>query len=219
MHDVVRSFAQYILKDEGALIGEGHDANRILSTPKLHHLSISNRAVGLDTLQKQASLRTLMLFGNITVELKNLLNNISSLRVLYLNGVNLVELPDSICYLKHLRCLCLSRTSISTIPRDIGNLKFLGILDLCECTNVSQLPDSILKLRTLRSLNLRDTAITSVPRGFGKLEELVRLLGFPTHSDDSTNVWCSLEELGPLPKLKQLDIRALEKALVTEPPN
>jgi len=41
---------------------------------------------------------------------------------------------------------------------------------------------------------------------------LVRLLGFPTHSDDSTNVWCILEELGPLPKLKQLDIRALEKA-------
>jgi len=127
MHDVVRSFAQYILKDEGALIGEGHDANRILSTPKLHHLSISNRAVGLDTLQNQASLRTLMLFGNITVELKNLLNNISSLRVLYLNGVNLVELPDSICYLKRLRCLCLSGTSISTIPRGIGNLKFLGI--------------------------------------------------------------------------------------------
>jgi len=127
MHDVVRSFAQYIMKDEGALIGEGQDVNRIHSTPKLRHLSISNRAVGLDTLRKQASLRTLMLFGNITVELKDLLNNISRLRVLYLVDVNLVELPDSICHLKHLRCLCLSGTSISTIPRGIGNLKYLWV--------------------------------------------------------------------------------------------
>ena len=166
----------------------------------------------LDTLQKQASLRTLMLFGNITDELKDLLNNMSSLRVLYLDDVNLVELPDSISHLKHLRCLCLSGTSISTIPRGIGNLKFLLAFDLCGCTNISQLPNSILELQKLRLLNFRGTSITSVPRGFGKLKDLVILRGFTTHSDNSTDVWCSIEELGPLSKLIRLDIRALEKA-------
>ncbi|KAG2536056.1 hypothetical protein PVAP13_9NG153846 [Panicum virgatum] len=62
------------------------------------------------------------------------------------------------------------------------------------------------------SLDFRDTALTSVPRGFGKLEDLAWLLRFPTHSDGSIDVWCSLEELGHLLKLKALEIRALEKA-------
>jgi Leucine-rich repeat (LRR) protein len=102
VHDVIRSCARYIIKDEGALISEGQDANRILiSSPKLRHLSISNKTVMIDSLQKQASLRTLMLFGSTTVELKDLLNHLSFLRVLYLDNVNLVELPDSICHLKH----------------------------------------------------------------------------------------------------------------------
>ncbi|XP_022684930.1 disease resistance RPP13-like protein 4 isoform X1 [Setaria italica] len=214
MHDVVRSFAQYIIKDEGILISDGLDANRTLSTAKLRHLSISNKAVGHGTLQKQALLRTLMLFGSsTTVELKNLLNNTSCLRVLHLVDVDPVELPDSICHLKHLRHLCIDNASISTIPRDIGNLKFLQALELAKCTNVSQLPTSILKLRKLRSLDLSDTAITSIPRGLGKLEDLVRIRGFPTHySDEGTGGWCSLEELRPLSKLQSLEISCLEKA-------
>ncbi|CAN6309789.1 unnamed protein product [Urochloa humidicola] len=214
MHDVVRSFAQYIMKDEGILLSEGQDTNRALSSiPKLRHLSISNKAVGLDTLQKQASLRTLMLFGTTTVELmKCLLNKLSCLRVLYLDNVNLVELPDSICHLKHLRYLCLSSTSISTIPEGIGELKFLEVIDLFGCTNISQIPSSILKLRKLRVLNIRETAIASVPPGLRELEDLVTMLGFPTHSDGSADGWCSLEELGSLSKLRGLDIGGLEKA-------
>jgi Leucine-rich repeat (LRR) protein len=153
-----------------------------------------------------------MLFGSTTVELKDLLNHLSCLRVLYLDNVNLVELPDSICHLKHLRHLCLLDTSMPTIPRDIGDLKFLRALELAGCTNISQLPNGITKLRRLRLLNLRGTAITSVPRGFGKLEDLVAMCGFPTHSNDSTDGWCSLEELGVLSKLKALEIRGLEKA-------
>jgi Leucine-rich repeat (LRR) protein len=213
MHDVIRSFAQHTFKEEGVLICEEQDVSRTLSAPKLRYLSISNKATGLNILQKQASLRTLMLFGSITVDLKDLLNNLSCLRVLYLDGVNLLELPDSICHLKHLRHLCLSSTSISTIPRDIDNLKFLQAIDLCGCTCISQLPDSILKLRKLRSLNLNCTGITSVPCGFRELEDLINLWGFPTWSDDSKDGWCSLEELGPLSKLRQLEISGLEKAL------
>ncbi|CAL4943822.1 unnamed protein product [Urochloa decumbens] len=212
MHDVVRSFAQYIMKGEGVLLNEGQDANRALSIPKLRHLSITNKAVGLDTLQKQASLRTLMLFGSTTVLLKDSLNKLSCLRVLYINEANKVEVSDSICHLRHLRYLCLSRTSISMIPRDIGDLNFLQAIDLCGCTNISELPSSIIKLRKLRSLNFRGTSITSVPRGFKELEDLVRMSGFPTHSDGSADGWCSLQELGPLLKLQLLEISGLEKA-------
>jgi len=38
------------------------------------------------------------------------------------------------------------------------------------------------------------------------------MLGFPTHSDDNADGWCSLEELGALSKLKMLEIGGLEKA-------
>lgn len=213
MHDVIRSCAQSIIKDEGVLISGSQDVSRtLISTTKLRHLSISNKTVMIDTLQKQVSLRTLMLFGSTMVELKDLLSHLSCLRVLSLDNVNLVELPDSICHLKHLRNLCLSGTSISTIPRDIGDLKFLEDIDLFGCRNVSRLPNSILKLQKLNSLNLIGTTITSIPCGFHKLKDLVNLCGFPTDSNDSTDGWCSLEELGPLSKLKQLNIKNLEKA-------
>ncbi|KAF8681849.1 hypothetical protein HU200_045293 [Digitaria exilis] len=213
MHDVVRSFAQYIMKDEGVLLSEGQDANGALSTPtKLRYLSISNKAIGLGTIQKQASLRTLMLFGSTTVELKDLLHSLSCLRVLLLYNVDLVELTDSICHLRHLRLLYLCYTSISSIPQGIGDLKFLQTIYLAGCTNISQLPSSIIKLRKLRSLNLRETAITLVPRGFRQLEDLETMCGFPTHSDGSADGWCSLEELGPLSKLQRLEIGGLEKA-------
>ncbi|CAL4935318.1 unnamed protein product [Urochloa decumbens] len=212
MHDVVRSFAQYIMKGEGVLLNEGQDANGALSIPKLRHLSITNKAVGLDTLQKQASLRTLMLFGSTTVLLKDSLNKLSCPRVLYIDEADKVEVPGSICHLRHLRYLCLCHTSISTIPQDTGDLKFLQAIDLSGCTNISQLPSSIIKLRKLRSLNFRHTSITSVPRGFRELEDLISMVGFPTHSDGSADGWCSLEELGPLSKLQALEISGLEKA-------
>ncbi|XP_062212089.1 putative disease resistance protein RGA3 [Phragmites australis] len=134
MHDVVRSFAQYITKDEVVIVSEGQNVNSTLSTP------------------------------------------------------------------------------IPAIPQDIGSLIFLQAIDLVGCSNISQLPNSILKLRKLRLLDIRGTNITSVPRGFGKLEDLVILAGFPTNSDDCTDGWCSLEELGSLSKLKLLDITGLEKA-------
>ncbi|CAL4935322.1 unnamed protein product [Urochloa decumbens] len=212
MHDVVRSFAQYIIEDEGVLISEEQDVNRTLSTPKLRHLAFSSKEVGLDTLQTQTSHRTLMLFGGTMVELKELLNNLSGLRVLYLYNANLVELPDSICHLKHLRYLCLYCTSISTIPEGIGDLKFLQAIEICGSANISQLPNSILNLRKLRSLNFRGTRISSVPHGFGKLEDLVHMWGYPTHSDASEDGLCSLEELGSLSKLEILEISGVEKA-------
>ncbi|BAF12862.1 Os03g0689400, partial [Oryza sativa Japonica Group] len=214
MHDVVRSFAQHVAKDEGLSINEmqKQTIGDALGTLKFRRLCISNKQVEWDALQRQVSLRTLILFRSIVTKHKNFLNNLSCLRVLHLEDANLIVLPDSICHLKHLRYLGLKGTYISALPNLIGNLRFLQHIDLCGCINVSELPESIVRLRKLRSLDIRHTMVSSVPRGFGKLENLVEMLGFPTDLDDSTHDWCSLEELGSLPNLSALHLEVLEKA-------
>uniref|UniRef100_J3LRU6 NB-ARC domain-containing protein n=1 Tax=Oryza brachyantha TaxID=4533 RepID=J3LRU6_ORYBR len=215
MHDVVRCFAQSVGKEEGILLTEGQNTRIPTSrTLKLRQLSVSKKEVDWVALKKQVSLRALMLNKNSMVDSNDFLNSLSSLRVLNLqNIVDLVELPQSICHLKHLRYLAVAGTSISTIPRNIGDLKFLQVIDLADCAKICELPQSILKLQKLRFLNLRRTMITSIPQGFGRLEDLVMMGGFPTYSsDDGTNGWCSLEELGTLSKLKILEITSLEKA-------
>uniref|UniRef100_A0A0D9VW30 Uncharacterized protein n=1 Tax=Leersia perrieri TaxID=77586 RepID=A0A0D9VW30_9ORYZ len=179
-------------KEEGILLSEGQSTSiPTLKTLRLRQLSVSKKEVKLGALQKQVSLRALMLHKNSMADSNDFLNNLSSLRVLNLHIVDIVELPQSICHLKHLRYLGVAGTSITTIPQDIGDLRFLQAIDLSDCTHISQIPQSILKLKKLR------------------LEDLVTLAGFPTHSADG---WCSLEELGTLQKLKILEITGLEKA-------
>ncbi|BAH92322.1 hypothetical protein OsI_13086 [Oryza sativa Indica Group] len=212
MHDVIRSFAQQIVKDEGLLVNDRQDVHGIAGASKLRHLSVSKTAIERVAIQKQVSLRTLLLFGRCITELTYFRNNISCLRVLHLQGVDLVDLPDYICHLKHLRYLGLANTGISAIPRGIGNLKFLQFIDLMGCRNFHQLPDSILKLQNMRFLDFRGTRLTSIPPGMGKLENLVNMLGFPTYLDDRGHAWSSLEELRSLSNLKWLDLRGLELA-------
>ncbi|CAL4935325.1 unnamed protein product [Urochloa decumbens] len=212
MHDVVRSFAQYVIKDEGLLVSEGKSITSSISNLKFRRLSVSKKEVDCASLKKQKSLRTLMLFGTTTVELKFLLNKFSYLRVLHLQDADVAELPESVCYLRHLRYLGLEGTGITTIPRDIGNLKFLQHMALSRCENLMQLPDSIVKLQHLMSLDIRGTRISSIVRGFGNLQNLVQLWGFPTNLPDNRNGRCSLGELGSLSKLKALAIEGLEKA-------
>ncbi|PAN45622.1 hypothetical protein PAHAL_9G131100 [Panicum hallii] len=212
MHDVVRSFAQYVIRDEGLLVSEGKSIDSSVGNLKFRCLSVSTKEVDCASLQKQKSLRTLMLFGTATVELKFLLNKFPYLRVLHLQDADVAELPQSICDLRHLRYLGLEGTGITTIPRGIGNLKFLQHMALNRCKNLMQLPDSIVQLQHLMSLNIRGTKISSIVRGFGNLQNLVQLWGFPTNLQDKIGDRCSLGELGPLSKLKLLTIEGLEKA-------
>ena len=213
MHDVVRSFAQYVMRDEGLLVNEGNSINSSVGKLKFRRLSVSKKEVDCASLQKQKSLRTLMLFGTTTVELKFLLNKFSYLRVLHLQDADITELPESVCDLYHLRYLGLEGTGITTIPGGIGNLKFLQHMALNRCKNLMQLPDSIVKLQHLMSLDIRGTKISSIVRGFGNLQNLVQLWGFPTNLHDNIDDRCSLGELGSLSKLKLLSIEGLEKAL------
>ncbi|CAL4926748.1 unnamed protein product [Urochloa decumbens] len=168
MHDVVRSFAQYVIKDEGLLVSEGKSITSSISNLKHRRLSVSKKEVDCASFKKQKSLRTLMLFGTTRVELKFLLNKFSYLRVLHLQDADVAELPESVCYLRHLRYLGLEGTGITTIPRGIGNLKFLQHMALSRCENLMQLPDSIVKLQHLMSLDIRGTKISSILGGIGK---------------------------------------------------
>jgi hypothetical protein len=59
MHDVIRSFAQHITKDGVLLVSEGQNVNIAPSVSKLRHLSISNKAVQWDALQKHVSLENI----------------------------------------------------------------------------------------------------------------------------------------------------------------
>jgi hypothetical protein len=52
MHDVVRSFAQYVIKDEGLLVNEGKDISSSMGDLKFRRLSVSKKEVDCAYLQK-----------------------------------------------------------------------------------------------------------------------------------------------------------------------
>jgi len=211
MHDVVRSFAQYMTKDE-SLIAHSAD-NDILtkhSSPKFLRLSIKtsqSQSGELDwkSLQEQRSLRTLI--SNIQIKTKpgDSLVNFSSLRTLHMESADVAAIVESLHQLKHLRYLALVNSDISALPVSIGKMKLLQYLDLRGCKNLVNLPGSIVKLAQLRLLSLAHE--TMIPRGFCSLTNMRILTEFRAHMDDN---WCSLDELGPLSQLKVLVLRKLE---------
>ncbi|TVU04217.1 hypothetical protein EJB05_50243, partial [Eragrostis curvula] len=214
MHDVVRSFAQYVARDEALVAGYGSQTDVIgkLNSQEFVRLSLETQESESDalewmSLQAQISLRTLISVGNIKMKPGDSLEIFSSLRTLFVSHADSDQLAESLVKLKHLRYLSLSYTSISKLPEDIHKMKFLQYIEIAECKRLVKLPSSIGKLQDLRFLSLGMTSIKSVPRGFGGLTSLRILGGFPVHMDGS---WCSLEELGPLSKLIELHIRGLE---------
>ncbi|XP_037472905.1 putative disease resistance protein RGA4 isoform X1 [Triticum dicoccoides] len=210
MHDVVRSFAQYMTKDE-ALIAHNGDTDILtkLHSQKFLRLSIETdrlQSGQLDwkSLQEQKSARTLISTIQIKMRPGDSLVTFSSLRTLHIVSANVVSLVESLHQLKHLRYLKLV-TDIFVLPVNIGNMKLLQFLDLRGCENLANLPDSIVKLGQLRFLGLADVCM--IPRGFRGLTSMRRLLGFQAHMDGD---WCSLDELGPLSRLRIIELIQLE---------
>ncbi|KAF7105358.1 hypothetical protein CFC21_106175 [Triticum aestivum] len=211
MHDVVRSFAQYMTKDE-ALVTQDGDKNILakLGSQKFLRLSIeTNRSQSgeLDwkSLQAQQSVRTLISTIQIKMKPGDSLVNFSSLRTLHIESTNMVVLVESLHQLKHLRYLTLVNAGMSVLPGNIVKMKLLQFLDIARCTKLVNLPDNIVKLGQLWILALPKASM--VPRGFGGLTNMRRLRMFRAHMDVD---WCSLDELGPLSQLRFLALVELE---------
>ncbi|KAM3335965.1 hypothetical protein ACQJBY_030116 [Aegilops geniculata] len=211
MHDVVRSFAQYMTKDEALVAHDGdNDILTKLSSQKFLRLSIEanqSRSGELDwkSLRAQQSVRTLILTIQIKMNPGDSLVTFSSLRILYIHSVGVAALVESLHQLKHLRYLALLNTDISVLPKNIGKMKLLQFFDLIGCKNLVNLPNSIVKLSQLRLLILPTSSM--VPRGFSGLTNMRRLSGFRAHMDSDS---CSLDELGPLSQLRFLTLHELE---------
>ncbi|WVZ50383.1 hypothetical protein U9M48_001641 [Paspalum notatum var. saurae] len=216
MHDVVRSFAQHMAKEEALVIQRGQLSPQLASS-KFRRLSIESvesesSSVALPDWSnisgKQELLRTLIIHGRIKFEPRDSsLSIFPSLRALYVSHAEMDRFVDSLPKLKHIRFLRLIGTDISRLPDDIDNMKFLEYIRLEGCSNFhGHLPRSILKLEHLRHLSLIDTNFT-IPKGVGGLENLRTLQEFSVQVDGE---WCSLQELGTLSHLRDLALLGLE---------
>ena len=211
MHDVVRSFARYITKDEALVAQDGNnDILAKLGSQKFLRLSIeTNRSQSgeLDwkSLHAQQSVRTLISTIQIKMKHGDSLVTFSSLRTLHIESADMAVLLESLHQLKHLRYLTLVNADISVLPGNIGKMKLLQFLDLHGCENLVNLPDSIVKLGQLRLLSLPEASM--VPRGFSGLTNMRRLRMFRAHMDVD---WCSLDELGPLSQLRCIGLVSLQ---------
>ncbi|KAM3317178.1 hypothetical protein ACQJBY_035050 [Aegilops geniculata] len=199
IHDVVRSFGQFVARDE-ALAAHSGETSFVskLKAQKFLRLSLESQASesdGLDwsSLQAQQTLRTLISVGHINMKPGDSLVNFPCLRTLDIKSAHVVALLESLHKLKHLRYLSLESTDISSLPDSIGKMKFLQYISLKGCKEIVQVPHSIVMLEQLRYLDFRQTNISDIPKGFSALTNLRVLHGFPAREDGDC---CSLEELG-----------------------
>lgn len=222
MHDVVRSFAQHIAKDEALVLPNSwrHVLSDDLDSHKIRRLSVRRNLrkseediSNWSALPENESLRTLILLNLIKLKTGDLWNKFPNLRILHIRGGRFPSSIDSLCQLKHLRYLHFEEANICCLPDDLSKIKFLEHIGLRKCEQTVQLPGSMTKLAQLRCFTIVRTKIDSVPRGFGSLTNLRSLVWFPAHMGSTpTNAedWCSLEELGPLSQLRELRVEFLE---------
>ncbi|XP_044367738.1 putative disease resistance protein RGA3 isoform X2 [Triticum aestivum] len=212
MHDVIRSFAQFMARDETLVAHNGDTARENLKSSNFLRLSIETKGVGTDEfewiyLREQKLLRSLILTGNLKTQPGDSLSIFPSLRLLHIYSANIAALVESMYQLKHLRYLSLNKTDICRLPENIHEMKFLQHISLEGCEIFMKLPDSIIKMQGLRFLDIVDTRVSSIPRGFRALTNLRVLNGFPAYIDGD---WCSMEELGPLSQLNCLSLWCLQ---------
>ncbi|TKW00209.1 hypothetical protein SEVIR_8G092800v4 [Setaria viridis] len=210
MHDVVRSFAKFMAREESLVVQEMQVASSS-NDSLVRRLSIGPSSVrGLAAMQKRELVRTLFINSKIDLEQIDSLDSFSMLRVLYIHGGDCDRLVGSLCQLRHLRYFGLEETNISRLPDDIDNMKFLQHIVLRGSVHLKNLPRTIIQLVHLRSLDMYGSnANVVIPKEFGGLRNIRALYGFRVHMDMDGR-WCSLEEIGPLSKLRKLILQGLE---------
>ncbi|KAM3310190.1 hypothetical protein ACQJBY_031090 [Aegilops geniculata] len=216
MHDVIRSFAQFVARDEALIAHSGETIKTKLGSQSFLRLSIETKGVECSEfewryLREQKSLRTLIVTGNLKIQSGDSLVTFSSLRTLHIEGVNMAALVEYVYQLKHLRYLALKNTDMCRLPENIHGMKFLQHISLEGCGSFVKLPDTIIKLQGLKFLDIDGTCVKSIPRGFRTLTNLRVLNGFPAYI---AGEWCSLEELGPLSQLTELSLESLENVSI-----
>ncbi|KAK8448293.1 hypothetical protein SEVIR_8G259600v4 [Setaria viridis] len=215
MHDVVRDFAEFMAREELLVVQDLQVASGSNDSP-VRRLSIgpTTSVPGLAAVQQKESVRTLVIIMSKTdFELVDSLNSFSMLRVLYIHGGDYDRLVGSLCQLRHLRYLGLDETNISRLPDDIDNMKFLQHIVLDRSVHLENLPRTIIQLVHLRTLDMYGLNVV-IPKEFGGLRNLRTLHGFRVHMDMDGG-WCSLEEIGPLSKLRHLTLHGLENVSAT----
>jgi hypothetical protein len=125
MHDVVRSFAQYVARDE-AFAAHNSKMDTISKVNSQMFIQISLETKGSESnefewmsLQAQRSLRTLISVGHVKIKDGDSLRTFSCLRTLRIQDANVDALAKSLVQLKHLRYLCIRNTNISMLPDEV----------------------------------------------------------------------------------------------------
>ncbi|XP_042467161.1 putative disease resistance protein RGA3 [Zingiber officinale] len=160
MHDILRSFGENLMEEEGIIINNALYTN-INSLTKIRRLSISSQGDLLllpNAIIEQKCLRALHLVN--CPQIKRIENhafeNLKRLRVLDLCDTSIDSLPDSLTKLLHLKYLGLDRTKIRRLPESIKCLANLQTLNLSGCESLHELPKGITRLINLRCLRIED---------------------------------------------------------------
>ncbi|CAD6254594.1 unnamed protein product [Miscanthus lutarioriparius] len=185
MHDVIRSFAQYLARDE-AMIAHKSEAGLInyINPQNVFRISLKTKGSesnehGWSSLQAHISLRTLILVGGIKIN------------------------PDDSVIFSMFADSTYRRWKFRCIVRILVPTQTLECIDLSNCKSLVKLPGGVGRLHQLRYLSLFDSGINNIPKGLGGLTNLRILKGFPAHVEGDC---CSLEELGSLNQLMVLHI-------------
>ncbi|KAK9715715.1 hypothetical protein RND81_06G184700 [Saponaria officinalis] len=166
MHDVVRSFALWIVSNGGKHMEKFliHGCNGLCETPDIEKWKEAEKISLLDNEINALSgepfcpnLSTLLLNWNCSLSKITcaFFRYMPSLRVLDLSVTAIREIPESIGRLVELRFLDLSRTNITSLPKALGCLSQLRHVDLQRTHSLRTIPrEAISGLSNLRVLNM-----------------------------------------------------------------
>lgn len=218
MHDLLRSLAQLLSKDE-SFCGEAHELSTMAATRKLRRLRITDEgelAIIPEPLLLQKCLRTLFIRGCTSIS-SDIFVRFPFLRFLSLSDSGIENVPDAVGNLMHLRLLDLDRTRICSLPESTGCLTNLQVLKLSQCESLVALPKGITRLCNLRVLELDETPLDFIPAGMGRLVKLNIFTGFVVGGNNIRgHQGCNLEELRSMSHLSMLTLSELQNAVVTQ---